>query len=166
MKKQIKVLIMDVDGTLTDGKIYMGAAGELFKAFHVKDGCGIKDILPKYGIIPVVITARESKITKNRCQELNIEYLYQGVKNKLEKMEEVLSVLSEEHGENYTHKNVAYIGDDITDIECMEKVSRTGGIVGCPADAASQVYKWSQYQCSLKGGEGAVREFIEWMIRA
>lgn len=165
MKKQIKVLIMDVDGTLTDGKIYMGAEGELFKAFHVKDGCGIKDILPKYGIIPVVITARESIITKNRCQELNIEYLYQGVKNKPEMMEEVLSILSEKRGECYTCKNVAYIGDDITDIECMEKVSRAGGIAACPADAALQVCKWAQYQCSLKGGEGAVRELIEWIIQ-
>lgn len=60
----IKFLIMDVDGTLTDGKIYMGNQGELMKAFDVKDGCGIKDILPQYGIVPIIITARESEILK------------------------------------------------------------------------------------------------------
>ena len=79
----IKFLIMDVDGTLTDGKIYMGNKGELFKAFDVKDGCGIKDILPEYGIIPVIITARQSDILKRRCEELNIINLYQGVRHKL-----------------------------------------------------------------------------------
>ena len=72
MEKDIKFLVMDVDGTLTDGKIYMGNEGELFKAFDVKDGCGIKDLLPQLGIVPVIITARESKILENRCNELLI----------------------------------------------------------------------------------------------
>ena len=66
----IKYLIMDVDGTLTDGKIYMGPNGETIKVFDIKDGCGIKDILPQYDIIPVIITARETKMLENRCKEL------------------------------------------------------------------------------------------------
>ena len=70
----IRILIMDVDGTLTDGKIYMGCQGEVMKAFDVKDGCGIKDILPEAGIIPVIITGRKSEIVKRRCEELNIEH--------------------------------------------------------------------------------------------
>ena len=79
----IKFLVLDVDGTLTDGKIYMGAEGELFKAFDIKDGCGIKDILPQYNIVPVIITARDSMILIRRCKELNISNLYQncGTKN-------------------------------------------------------------------------------------
>lgn len=77
-----KFLIMDVDGTLTDGKIYMADSGELFKAFDIKDGCGIKDILKLYGIIPIIITARQSKILENRCKELDISYLFQGIRKK------------------------------------------------------------------------------------
>ena len=68
----IRYLIMDVDGTLTDGKIYMGAAGEVMKAFDIKDGCGIKDILPRCYITPIIITARESKILTNRCDVITI----------------------------------------------------------------------------------------------
>ena len=80
MKEMIKFLVMDVDGTLTDGKIYMGSNGEVMKAFNIKDGCGIAMVLPKYGITPVIITARESKILENRCKELNITELHQGSK--------------------------------------------------------------------------------------
>lgn len=68
----IKFLVLDVDGTLTDGKIYMGPDSELFKAFDIKDGCGIAVLLPKLGITPIVITARESRIVAKRCQELGI----------------------------------------------------------------------------------------------
>ena len=73
---------MDVDGTLTDGKIYMGANGELMKAFNIKDGYGIHDILPLIGITPVIITGRKSQIVANRCNEIGIHYLYQGVTDK------------------------------------------------------------------------------------
>ena len=86
----IRILIMDVDGTLTDGKIYMGCQGEVMKAFDVKDGCGIKDILPEAGIIPVIITARKSEIVKRRSEELNIEHCYQGVRDKKEKLDSLL----------------------------------------------------------------------------
>ena len=69
----IKLLVMDVDGTLTDGKLYFGENGEMFKSFDVKDGCGIKDILPKYNILPVIITARNSVYLEKRCKELGVQ---------------------------------------------------------------------------------------------
>ena len=94
----IRFLIMDVDGTLTDGKIYIGADGEVFKVFDIKDGCGIKDILPANNIVPIVITARDSKILENRCRELGISRLYQGVRAKFEKLKEVIDGYGQEYG--------------------------------------------------------------------
>lgn len=164
IKKRIKFFVMDVDGTLTDGKIYMGAHIELFKAFDIKDGCGIKDILPQYNIVPIVITARESNILSTRCKELGIQYIYQGIHDKLQKLEEIISSQSIRDNIQYTFENVAYIGDDILDLQCMKPIKLAGGIVGCPADASEQVKDLVHYQCEKKGGNGAVREFIEWLI--
>lgn len=163
-KKKIRFLVMDVDGTLTDGKIYMGADGELMKAFDVKDGCGIKDILPQHGIVPIIITARNSEILENRCRELSIEHLYQGVRKKREKLDELLYEFSEVDGVVYSYTNTAYIGDDILDLQCMEPIKAAGGIVGCPADAAKKVLQCADFVSSKNGGNGAVREFIEWLF--
>ena len=80
---KVKMLVMDVDGTLTDGHIYMGPQGEPMKVFSCKDGLGIKEMLPKLGVMPVIITGRDSVITANRAKELRIEQLYQGVADKL-----------------------------------------------------------------------------------
>ena len=91
----IKYLVMDVDGTFTDGKIYMGNNGEVMKAFSIKDGCGIHDILIPRGIIPVIITGRKSQIVENRCREIGISQIHQGISNKLEKLNEIVSDLSD-----------------------------------------------------------------------
>lgn len=155
---------MDVDGTLTDGKIYMGETGEIFKVFDIKDGCGIHDILPTYNIVPVIITARESIILENRCKELGITELYQGVRDKIAKLKQILERWSQEEGIFYGFDNVAYIGDDILDIQCMKPVREQGGLVGCPADAAVQVREVAGFISSRTGGNGAVREFIEYII--
>lgn len=162
-KPKIRFLIMDVDGTLTDGKIYMGTDGELMKAFDVKDGCGIKDILPQHGIVPIVITARNSKIVENRCRELAIEHLYQGIREKREKLDAILADFSEADGVGYDYSNVAYVGDDIMDLQCMEPIKAAGGIVGCPADAVKKVVACADYISTRRGGDGAVREFIEFL---
>lgn len=159
LKDKIKYLIMDVDGTLTDGKIYMGSDNEVFKAFNVKDGYGIYNILRTSGIIPVVLTGRTSKIVENRCEELKIQYMYQGISNKLDKLIELVDEW------NCSFDNIAYIGDDINDIYCMKKVKRYGGVVACPADSVSEILLLSDFISSKNGGEGAVREFIEWLIK-
>lgn len=161
----IKFLVMDVDGTLTDGKIYMGENGELFKAFDIKDGYGIKDILPQYGIIPIIITARSSKILENRCKELAILELYQGVSEKFNKLNAVINYYSKRDGISYELKDCAYIGDDIIDLQCMIPIKDAGGLIGCPADGAHQVKKISSFISIHNGGCGAVREFIEWIIK-
>lgn len=150
----IKYLVMDVDGTLTDGKIYMGNDGEMMKAFDIKDGCGIHDILIPAGISPVIITGRSSKILENRCKELGITNLHQGIRNKIEKLLTITTDLS----------TVAYIGDDINDLSCMEPIKETGGLVGCPADAVQKVIDLADFVSKRNGGNGAVREFIEWIV--
>lgn len=164
MSKRIKFLVMDVDGTLTDGKIYMGNDGELFKAFDIKDGFGIKDLLPQVGIVPIIITARESKILENRCRELEISEFYQGIKDKKKKLNEILSNYSQNSNIKYTFKNAAYIGDDICDLQCMKAIKETGGIVGCPSNAVKDIRAIADFVSSKNGGAGAVREFIEWLI--
>lgn len=149
---KIKMLVMDVDGTLTDGKIYMGSDGEVFKAFDVKDGYAIAH-LHEVGIIPVIITGRKSKIVENRAKELNIKEVYQGVSDKVEKLKEVAKdngVLLEE---------VAYIGDDLNDLDCM----CICGLSACPNDAIDEVTSNVDFKCNKNGGYGAVREFIEYI---
>ena len=150
----IKYLIMDVDGTLTDGKIYMGPNGETMKSFSVKDGMVINCILKPMNIVPVIITARNSSIVQNRCDELGIKEVYQGKLNKLITLKEIV-------GEDGL---CAYFGDDILDLKCMHPIKEAGGIVACPADAVKEVKAVADYVCINKAGEGALREFAEWLV--
>lgn len=152
----IKYFVMDVDGTLTDGKIYMSPSGEAMKAFNIKDGCGIHDILLPNHITPVIITGRTSDIVLNRCREIGITEVYQGVSDKSEKLRELVGDLS----------TVAYIGDDINDLACMTLINNAGGVTGCPCDAVTDVRIICHFIAEHNGGNGAVREFIEWIVAA
>lgn len=153
---QIKYLVMDVDGTLTDGKIYMGQEGEMAKAFDIKDGCGILLVLPKYSIIPVIITARRSQILEHRCNEIGINELHQGVKDKLHKLIEIV-------GNDLSC--VAYAGDDLPDIPCMTEVKKAGGLVLCPSDAIPEIKAIADYVSGNKAGDGSVRDCINYLIQ-
>jgi 3-deoxy-D-manno-octulosonate 8-phosphate phosphatase (KDO 8-P phosphatase) len=151
---KIKILVMDVDGTLTDGKIYIGSEGEILKAFNVKDGLGISKLRTN-NIIPAIITGRESEILTRRASELKITDLYQGEENKLERLKKLI----ERYKCNFSE--VAYIGDDENDLECI----RLCGFAGCPADAVDPVIKAVDFVCTKDGGQGAIREFIEYIIK-
>ena len=155
MEKKIKLLVMDVDGTLTDGKIYMGENGEVMKAFNVRDGYAIAHMLPEMGIIPVIITGRKSKIVKNRAKELGITEFYQGVGDKLTQ----LKMVAEKY--NAAPEQIAYIGDDLNDLECIEYC----GVTACPSDAVEEVKRRVTYVCKVNGGEGTVREFCDSFYR-
>ena len=159
MNKNIRYLVMDVDGTLTDGKIYMGPSGEVMKAFDIKDGYGIHNMLIPNNIIPVIITGRKSPILENRCNELGISDLFQGVKDKIT----VLTNYLNSKGSNLSE--VAYIGDDLNDMECMDAIIEAQGLVGCPSDAVQQIKDKSHFISSKKGGDGAVRDFIERLVK-
>lgn len=155
----IKFLVMDVDGTLTDGKIYMGPNGEIAKAFDIKDGYAIHEILPVVGIEPVIITGRKSPIVERRCQELNIKHLYQGVSNKLSALEKFCDVA------RTSLDSVVFVGDDLNDLKCMKAVQVNGGFAACPADAVDEIQATCDYVSSNNGGCGAVRDIIEWISR-
>lgn len=148
----IKMLVMDVDGTLTDGRIYMGENGEIMKAFNIKDGYGIVQFI-RAGKIPVIITGRQSEIVRMRAMELGVTELYQGVTDKLEQLKKVV----EKYG--ITAGEIAYVGDDVNDLQCIEYC----GLSACPGDAVEQVRTKVDYQCNKSGGEGAVREFLDWL---
>ncbi len=151
----IRVLVMDVDGTLTDGGIYIGGEGEVMKRFYVRDGQAIKHFLPRLGITPVVITGRASQIVARRCEELDIRHLVQNSADKWRDLRNILEQLKA------SPEETAYIGDDVNDLDCMRRV----GICGCPADADSSVLSVARYVTKAAGGYGAVREFIEWLGR-
>lgn len=155
MKNKIKVFIMDVDGTLTDGKIYMGVNGEVFKAFDIKDGYGVHEILPSHGVKTVILTGRKSEIVNNRAKELEISYTLQNVKDK----ETAVRQLAQELQCDLS--DMAYIGDDIID----EPAMKLCGVKGCPLDAVKEVKRVCDFVSEKKAGEGAVRDFIEWLER-
>lgn len=154
MNRRIRYLVMDVDGTLTDGKVYIGKEGEVCKAFNIKDGYGIHDIAMPNRILPVIITGRTSSIVLKRCKELGILDIYQGINDKASLLKNLVSDLS----------TVAYIGDDLNDLPSMLLVKQSGGLVGCPNDAVTQVKQVADYIALHIGGEGAVRDFIDEII--
>lgn len=151
----LKAIVMDVDGTLTDGKLHISKEGEVFKSFYSKDGIGILS-LHEYGIKPIILTSRDSKIVKERAKELNITEVIQGAKNnKKDILEEYM------HKNNLKKENMAYIGDDINDLESMKLCE----IIGCPNDSVNEVKDIAQFVSSKDGGNGAVRDFIDYLIK-
>ncbi len=156
---RISMLVLDVDGTMNDGKIYISDVGESFKCFDIKDGYGIYRLLPDNGISPVVITGRKSMIVVNRCRELGIKDIYQGC---LDKRELLLNIAKNKGMEvkDGIINGCAYIGDDLIDLPAMG----VSEIVGCPANAVSEVKIIADFISTKNGGDGAVREFIEWLI--
>lgn len=158
----IKLFAMDVDGTLTDGKIYMGNHidkpnntfnREIFKAFDVKDGLGIK-LLQKYDIIPAIITGRSSKSVIRRANEIGITEVWQDVKNKAD----VLLLLMNKY--NLKKEQVAYIGDDLNDLSAI----KTAGIAFAPADCSPFIVPYIDYLLLRPAGKAPVREAIDMIL--
>ncbi len=152
--KNIKMIVLDVDGTLTDGRIYIDNNGVETKAFNVKDGFSIVSGR-KMGIKFAIITGRSSKVVEKRALELGIEDVYQGVHNKIEKLDELLA----KYG--MTYENCAYMGDDINDIPAMKR----SNFVGVPADCADAVMEYAHFVAKSNGGCGAVREFVDYILK-
>ena len=149
----IRLVAFDVDGVLTDGSITYDENGVEYKTFNVKDGCGIVR-LHSAGIVTAIITARNNGTVFHRAKNLGIKELYQGQKNKIEKLEELLAKYS------LSYDEVAYMGDDLPDICILEKVR----LAGCPADAVDEVKKISNWHALKNGGRGAVREFCDYIL--
>ena len=150
----IKLVAFDVDGVLTDGSITYDENGVEYKTFNAKDGQGIVN-LNNSGIITAIITARNNGTVAHRAENLKIKELHQGVKNKIEKLEEILARY------NFSYDEVAYIGDDLPDICILTKVK----LAGCPMDAVDEVKAVANWISSKNGGRGAVREFCDYILK-
>lgn len=153
--RSIRLLALDADGTLTDGGIYTGGGGELLKRFDIKDGLGIS-LWHKAGGKTAVITGRTSSILAVRAQELGIEDLHQGCLDKRQAWE----ALKARHG--LSDQEVAYVGDDLIDLPLL----RRAGFAAAPSDAADEVKAWSHFVAAHRGGHGAVREVVEFLLKA
>lgn len=151
--KDIRYLILDVDGTLTDGGIIYDDNGNEFKRFSIMDGMGFK-IAHAAGISIVVITGRECKATYRRMRELQTDYLFQNVKNKSLLLKEFMN------SNNLKKENVAYLGDDLNDYGAMLLC----GLIGCPSNASVEVKGIADYVSAVKAGDGAMRDFVEYIL--
>jgi 3-deoxy-D-manno-octulosonate 8-phosphate phosphatase (KDO 8-P phosphatase) len=150
----IKLLLLDVDGVMTDGRItYDNDGGEL-KSFDVKDGHGLK-LLQRAGIEVGIITGRQSAVVARRAEELGIELVYQGVKEKLVPFYEILEKL------RISPEEVAYVGDDVVDLPVMRRV----GFAITVADAVEDVKPFADLVTTRDGGRGAVREVCDFLLK-
>lgn len=153
--RNIRLLALDVDGVLTDGKLYFSAAGDELKAFNILDGQGIK-LLRKLGIEVAIITGRTSPLTKRRATDLGIVHLLQGREDKKQALTELCTTLS-------LHPDaVAYVGDDLPDLGAI----RACGLGICVANAHDALKQHADFCTTLKGGEGAVREVCDLILKA
>ena len=153
--KRIKLLIMDVDGVLTDGRIIYGPDGSEFKSFHVRDGHAMK-LANRAGLKMAIITGRDSEIVTRRGKELEVDFIYQKVFNKLEVYEKILQE------NNLKDEEIAFIGDDIVDLPVMRRV----GLSIAVEDAVEELKQESLLITKNPGGRGAVREVIEYILKA
>ncbi len=151
--RAVKLLLMDVDGTLTDGSLFVLPDGEEVKAYNVKDGLGI--LLARLaGLKTGIITGKTSRALEKRAQKLGLDEFHQGILDKKRVLDDILA------RRKLTRDEVAYIGDDLGDLEVIKSV----GLAGAVADAHPEVKKHSHFICRENGGRGAVREFIEFIL--
>ncbi len=149
----IRLLVLDVDGVLTDGRLYFGPKGEALKLFHVRDGLGIQQV-KQAGIEVAVISGRKSKMTEIRCRELGVEHVHQGAKDKVAVLEKLCARLKIEPAE------CACVGDDLPDVPVMRKVALAFAV----ADAHSDARHAAHLLTKLPGGHGAVREVCDYLL--
>lgn len=153
--REIRLLICDVDGVMTDGGLYFGDDGQEYKTFHSRDGLGMK-MLQRSGVKLAVITARTSEVVTHRMNNLEIEYVFQGQQNKVQAFEQLCSDLG------LNNEQVAYVGDDVVDLPVMTKV----GFAVAVADAHEIVKQHAHWVTEHGGGHGAVRDVCELLMQA
>jgi 3-deoxy-D-manno-octulosonate 8-phosphate phosphatase (KDO 8-P phosphatase) len=153
--RAIRLLILDVDGVLTDGRLYFDAKGETLKVFHVRDGHGLK-MLQRAGIEVAFVSGRRSDAASHRAKELGISRFHEGVRDKVAVMEEIMAAMQIEAAQ------VAAVGDDLVDLPLMSRVGLTVAV----ADAVPEVIAAAHWVTSLPGGRGAVREVCDLLLKA
>lgn len=153
--KEIQMIVFDVDGVLTGGQIIFGQDGEVMKIFYAQDGLGIA-AAHSQGLKTAIITARQSNIVRLRCEELKVTEIYQGAANKVEGLRELLKKYP------IDVRQVAYVGDDLNDLPILCQV----GLACAVGNAVSEVKACAHYIAEKQGGQGAVREIIEMILKA
>ena len=157
MKKLPRIILTDIDGVWTDGGMYYDQTGNEWKRFNTSDSAGV--LFSHRLSIPVgIITGEDTEIVTRRSEKLKIDYLYQGVSDKLKVVHEICRDL------NVTLAEIAYIGDDLGDLEVLKAVQKAGGITGVPSSASAYIRSYSSIDLEKKGGEGVFREFVERII--
>ncbi|RIJ36652.1 KdsC family phosphatase [Pontibacter oryzae] len=151
---RIKTFIFDVDGVLTDGRLYCFADGEQVRAFNIKDGFAIKHAISQ-GYRVAIISGKNEPGVRKRLEQLGIEDIFLGIEDKVDTLEDYIYM------QGVHPATVAYMGDDMPDFEVMQRC----GLRACPADAADDIQEISMFKASKKGGEGAVRELIEQIMK-
>lgn len=152
--EKIKVVITDNDGVLTDTGVYYSEKGEELKRFSIRDGMGVERLRKHCNIETIIMTGENSSSVKSRAEKLKIEEYYLGIKNKVDVLEEV------KFKNLITEENIAFIGDDVNDLDIMKLV----GLSAAPADAMSYAKEVADFVCQAKSGNGAFREFAELII--
>ena len=152
--RAIELLVLDVDGVLTEGSIILGDAGEELKRFHVRDGSGLK-FWRLAGKRTALITGRSSRLVERRAAELGLDFVYQGVEDKLAALAEILKATS------FRPEQVCAVGDDLPDLPLLA----ASGLAAAVADACIDVRRAAHYVTQAPGGRGAVRETIELLLR-
>lgn len=153
--KNIKLFICDIDGVFSDGRIYLGNDGEELKAFHTKDGYGIK-ALGASGVDVAVITGRQSNIVQTRMTALNVKHIVQGQEDKLPALKAMAKSL------NLSPEQIAYIGDDMPDFQCLNYVGMSIAV----SDAHPAILNIANYVTYTRGGFGAVREVCDLIMQS
>lgn len=152
---KIKLLILDIDGVLSDNKLYYGDNGIEYKSFHTRDGHGMV-MLQQSGIEIGIITGRKSPLIDKRMKDLKVKHVYQGVPDKLPTFLKLVDELGLDLSE------IGYMGDDILDLPILTRV----GLAACPLNADPVLPPYVDYVASLKGGEGCVREMCELILKS
>ncbi len=153
--QNIKLIVLDVDGVLTSGQLIFGNEGELMKMFHAQDGLGIS-VAHNAGLKIAIITGRKSQMVELRSAELRIADVYQGKSSKVEALHELMAKY------NLTLEEIAYVGDDLNDLPVLLRV----GLPCAVANAAPEVKEHAHFVTEKSGGNGAVREVIEYILKA
>lgn len=153
--RAVRLAIFDVDGVMTDGTLFIGAEGELFKAFNILDGHGVR-MLQQAGVAAAIISGRSSAAVARRAAELAIAHVVQGSSDKVDAFDVLIASLALEPGQ------CAFVGDDLPDLPVMRRC----GLAVAVANAADAVKSAAHYVTRASGGKGAVREFCELVLRA
>ena len=151
--KNIKVLLTDVDGVLTDGGMYYTSTGDSMKKFHTRDGMGV-NLLKKSKIPTIIVTKEKTKMVRNWAKKMNISHVYDGVQQKEKLLKEICKKYA------VTSSQIAYIGDDVNDLELLKKV----GFSATPNDGIVDAKKIVDHVCEKKGGDGVLREVADMIL--